>query len=263
MFHDDPPLTAQDVESGAYFQKARQWYSDVHHYTIAERSYYIIIITFAVINFIFAMQSFMGIFPLSVKVPFLTYSEDAWVDQPTGVMIAKSPLEGKNDAVLRYLLESYVTNREAYDLDRYELRYRNIASQSTSGVFDKYKESMDASNLYSPYRIYTNRFKRSIKIVPEESRNERNAGKDSHAHVVFFASVVNLFDGQEVKHSKFQVDIDYQYANFEIDQSLESYVWIARLLHLTGETIKASGEKRKVVPMKFVVSGYNVREMLE
>lgn len=260
MFHDNAPLTPQDVEDGTYFRKARQWYSDMYHYPVTERSYYFIIIFLSLVISMYGVQSFYGIFPLSVKIPFLVYSNDAWVDLPIAKKIAIDPREDKNDAVMRYMVEDYVVNRESYDLERYELRYRNIASESTRGVFEKYKESMEATNLYSPYRIYTNRFKRVINMT---SYSFERGEKESRAVVDFYASVLNVFDGQEVKRGKYRAEITYHYVNFSIDQSLDSYVWIAHLFHLTGDTIKASGEKRKVIPMKFVVSDYKVKELLE
>lgn len=260
MFDDDAPLTNADIEDGTYIRKARQWYSDVYHVPIAERSFYIIVIALAAINSLIAIQSFLSIFPLNVKIPFLTYSKDAWEDMPIARKLVEGPLEDKNFAVMRHLIHSYVINRESYDIDNYELRYRNIASQSTNNVFDKYKENMDAANLYSPYRIYTNRFKRNISIA---ATNFQSIGKDSTARIIFYASVVSVFDGRETKRAKFQADINFQYANFSVDQSLDENVWIARFLGLTGEAIKASGDSRKVTPMKFIVSGYEVRELLE
>lgn len=260
MFDDDAPLTNADIENGTYIRRARQWYSDVYHVPIAERSFYIIVIVLALINSSIAIQSFLSIFPINVKVPFLTYTNDAWTDLPIAKKLAESAHEDKNFAVMRHLVKAYVVNRESYDIENYELRYRNIASQSTKSVFDKYKENMDASNLYSPYRIYTNRFRRNVSIVSIDFQSSAN---DYTSKIVFYASVVNVFDGKETKRSKFLADINYQYSEFNVDQSLDENVWIARLLGLTGESIKASGEKRKITPMKFVVSGYEVRELLE
>lgn len=260
MFDDDAALTNADIEDGTYIRKARQWYSDIYHVPIAERSFYVIIIVLAILNSLLAVQSFLSIFPLNVKVPFLTYSDDAWADLPIAKKLASEPLEDKNFAVMKHLVKTYIVNRESYDIENYELRYRNIASQSTKSVFDKYKENMDATNLYSPYRIYTNRFKRNINVA---SIAFQSTGKDAFARIIFYASVVNVFDGREAKRAKFQVDMNFQYSNFDVDQSLEENVWIARLLGLTGQSIKASGDKRKITPMKFVVSGYEVRELLE
>lgn len=261
MFHDDDPITPEEVADGTYFRKARQWYSDIHHYPITQRSYFFIIITLSLFISAYGVSAFYGVFPLTVKVPFLVYSEDAWVDLPIAKKITQDPYEDKNDAVMRFMLEDYVVNRESYDLDHYELRYRNIASESTRGVFDKYKANMDATNLYSPYRIYTNRFKRVVNLLTYNVN--KDAGHDSTVRITFYATVVNVFDGQEVKRSKYQVDMRYHYDPFKIDQRLDSYVWIANFLGLTEEGIKASGEKRKVTPMRFIVSDYQVKEMLE
>jgi len=263
MYHEDTPITREDIEDGTYYRKAHEWYSLVYHLPIAERSFYIIVILLAVINGIFGAKSFFGIFPLDVPVPFMIYSDDLWNDLPRIQKIALSPLEDKNQAVMRHLLYAYVSNRESYDLEHYEIRYRNIASQSTHNVFEHYKKSMDATNMYSPYRLYTNRYRRDVYVVSYEFDKSDDVSRPSHATLQFYANVVNLGTQQIVKSGKYQVEMGYQYVDFTVDQSLDSVVFIARLLHLTGDSIRVSGEKRKIVPMKFVVSDYHVSELIE
>ena len=48
---------------------------------------------------------------------------------------------------------------------KFELRYRNIWSQSTKNVFEEYKKQIDATNPYSFYRIFTNQSKRTINVL--------------------------------------------------------------------------------------------------
>ncbi len=258
--HDTDTEIKEEVESGAYFIAARRWYSDIFHMPIAERSYFIIIILLAFLNGFFAIASFMGVFPISPIVPFVVYSDNVWEEAPRISRIAKSKGEDKNVAVMKFMLENYVTNRESYDLKLYELRYRNIWSQSTPGVFDQYKALMDAANPYGPYRLYTNRAKRVINITYMDFDR---GPQYSVARVIYTASVVSLADNQELSHSKWEADLTYDYTNFSVDQSLDQSVWVARFFGLTGDRLKASGEKRKVVPMTFTVYRYQVKELVE
>lgn len=261
MFDDDEPLTAERVEDGTYFLKAREWYSTLYHYPMTERVYYVILIFISLVTTWFSFDSFNSIFPLSVKVPFLVYSNDAFVDNPVAKLITNDPREDKNVAVMRYMIEDYVVNRESYDLDHYEFRYRNIAAESSRDVFEKYKDSMDATNLYSPYRVFTSRFKRIIELT--NFSFDIGDGRNSKSSVEYYASIVNVFDGQEVKRTKHRATLVFHYDRFSVDQSLDAFVWVAHFLGLTGDTIKASGDKRKVIPMKFIVSGYESKELLE
>jgi type IV secretory pathway component VirB8 len=248
------------VDDGSYYAAARTWYSELFHTPIAERSYYVIVIFLAIVNGYFAINSFMEVFPISPRIPFVTYTNDIWEDLPYIKRIASDQSEDKNVAVMKFLLGSYVENRESYDLRLYELRYRNIWSQSTAGVFEQYKTQMDASNSSSFYRLYTNKEKRVINVL---STNYTRTPGISEAHVIFDAAIVSLADSQQVRHSKWRADITYKYTDFEVDQSLDKDVWVAHVLGLTGKAAGDSGERRKMVPMTFMVSNYQVKELLE
>lgn len=255
-----PENLAEDIESGAYFTAARQWYFELFHTPIAERSYYIVIILLSIINMYFAVISFMGVFPLKVQAPFIIYSDDVMEDIPRIGRISTAGLPNNNYAVMNYLIASYVENRESYDLSKFELRYRSVWSQSTPEVATEYKNQIDPANSYSFYQQYTNRFKRVVSV---RAINAESGPNGLLAHVVFDASVISLADGQEASHSSWRADLTYQYTNFFVDQSLDTDNPLARFFGLTGSTVKASGEKRQVVPMTFTVSDYKVKELLE
>lgn len=252
---------ASQIESGAYFKVSRQWYSELFHTPIAQRSYYIIIILLALLNGYLAVLSFTEVFPIRVPVPFITYTNNIWEDIPHIKRIALTPSEDKNIAVMKFLVRSYVENRESYDLPLFELRYRNIWSQSSKDVFDEYKRQIDATNPYSFYQLYTNRSRRMIDVDALDYDTGKNG--EFQAHVTFGASIVALTNNEETSRSRWRADITFKYTRFSVDQSLDSNNAVARFFGLTGDSLRASGEKRKVVPMTFIVSDYKVKELLE
>lgn len=258
--HDTDEDINREIEDGTYFQAGRQWYSRLFHAPMAERSYFIIIIFLAIVNGYFAVVSFMGVFPISPRIPFFAYSDNVWEDLPSINRIAEGGHENKNEAVMKFLLKNYVINRESYDLKLYELRYRNIWSQSSKPVFNRYSVTMDAGNPYGPYQLYSNKSRRVVTVDSVDYSYDRNVFQ---AHVIYQASVLALATGLPTSHSRWQADVTYSYTDFSVDQSLGQDVWIARFFGLTGTTLKASGEKRKVVPMKFTVTDYRVKELPE
>ena len=66
MNEQEAQSIAADVDSGSYFNLARNWYSELYHTPIAQRSYYIVIILLSVVNMYFAVKSFLGVFPIDV-----------------------------------------------------------------------------------------------------------------------------------------------------------------------------------------------------
>lgn len=251
---------AGSVEDGTYYISARRWYSEIFHSPIAERNYYIIILALALVNLLLAFDALVSIFPIAPGVPLPIYSNNIWEELPRIKKLARSSSEDRNIAVMRYMIDSYVINRESYDLKSYEMRYRNIWSESTPQEFEEYKRHIDASNPLSPYRQYTDLARRDINIV---STDYTVGPKISHARVIFTDSVVSVVTGREVRHTKWEAEIAYEYTGFKVDQSLNTKNPVAVFLGLTGNTLKGSGERRKITPMKFVVSDYQLKELLE
>lgn len=251
----------REIEDGTYYAAARQWYSILFHLPIAERSYYAIIITLSIINFYFAFNALMGIFPLKVSIPFATYTENALEDWPRIHKLAEDPSENKNTAVMKYFLKQYVINRESYDLNFYELRYRNIWSTSTSDIFNIYKSQVAADNSLSPYHLYTNLAKRVITINEPFTYNYTN--DISTAHITFTSSVISLVTKEELGVSRWQVDIKYKYTGFKVDQRLTSKNNVAVFFGLTENSVRENDEKSKFTPMSFVVTDYQLKELLE
>jgi len=250
-----------EIENGTYYRKARDWYSELFHRPISDRSFYILVILLAVIDMYLAIDSFSAIFPISPPTFFTTYSDDVFVDLPIIKKLSDSEKEDKNTAVMQFFIVNYLKSREEYDLPKYEFRYRNIWSNSDKRVFDEYKTQIDANNVASPYHRYSNNAK---KIVKEITLLNHSKNKDlSHATVIFRTSVISLANEKEIANVKMQVEMDYKYSDFEVDQSLDTSNPIAILFGLTGNRIKGSDEKRKVKPMSFTVYDYKAKELLE
>src|SRR6185369_9969136 len=151
MNEADRKYTAEDIENGTYFTAARHWYTEIFLSPVAERSYYAVVIALAALNFFFVLSSFASVFPLNSPSSFAIYSDDIWYKLPRIKKLAESSSEDKNAALMKFMIKNYVTNRESYDLKRYEFRYRNIWNYSTSEVFNIYKSQIDASNPLSAY----------------------------------------------------------------------------------------------------------------
>ena len=249
------------IEDGSYYYNARAWYSDIFHRPIAERSFYVIVILLSVINTYLSIDSFINIFPINPPVPFTVYSNNIWEDTASIKKLSSYAEEDKNVAVMRFMLSSYLENRESYDLPKYELRYLNIWGQSSPDVREEYKEEIDPSNSASPYAQYKNNAKIDVKI--ESIKFNRIKDNNFAATIVFRTSVISLYNNQELTHNKLAANIEYTYTDFVVDQKLDTSNFIAVLFGLTENQLKGSGEKRKIVPMTFKVTKYQAKEYLE
>jgi type IV secretory pathway component VirB8 len=205
----------------------------------------------------------MAVFPIKPHVPFYVYSRDVWEELPRISRITTYRGEDKNVAVMNFFLKNYLINRESYDLQLYELRYRNIWSESGKNVFARYESFMDASNPYGPYQQYSNKQTRSVNVITIEHDDRPQPSGYERARLIFEATLSSVVTGQEISTSRWQADIVYKYSDFDVDQSLDEHVWIAERLGFTSGKLRPRGEKRKVTPMTFRVYDYNVKELLE
>jgi|GEM_PF-974281 len=257
---DHEQLTAS-LADGSYYAQAKCWYGELFHRPIAERSYYVIVILMAIINVFFAFDSLSGIFPLEKKVPFTVISENALEEVPSINRLTKDASENKNFAVMRYLLKNYVINRESYDLGLYELRYRNIWSQSSESVFNAYKNQIDANNPYSNYHQLTNLAKKNITILEPVIIEETPEG--THARITFVTSVISTVTMEEIAHGRMQADLTFQYEPFKVDQRLSTKNYTALFFRLTENSLRDDNEKSRFTPMNLTVTGYQSKEILE
>lgn len=248
----------ENIEDGSYYTAAKLWYSEIFHSPIAERNYYSIILVLAIITFFLSFGALLSVFPLSPSVPVVIYSGDVWEETPRITKLTTSSSEDKNTAVMRYMIESYVVNRESYDLASYETRYRNIWTESNDAVFRKYKNEVDASNPASPYRQFGESVKRDVQVL---SINYSFDPEMSHASIIFSSSIISVVDNTEIRHTKWQADMTYQYTGLKVKQELKTKNWATALLGLTENSGKDSGEG--VTPMKFLVTDYRLKEVIE
>ncbi len=251
---------AKKIEDGTYYIAARKWYSDIFHSPIAERSYYIVIVALSVVTLYFATSALIRISPLRPRIPFPVYVDDVWDNIPRIKRLAASPEEDRNIAVMKYMLGDYVTTREAYNLPQYESRYRHIWNYSTPQVFDIYKREIDAVNPLSPYHQYTDLANRVIDI---DSIEFERGTEISHAKVIYEASVVSVVTKKTVQHTKWRADITYTYTDFKFSEPGDAQNHDPKFLGLTEGDTKGSGEGKEFVPMTFIVSDYQRKELLE
>lgn len=255
---EENPLT-NSVKDGNYYKTARSWYSDVYHAPIAERSYYIITVTLALICLYCSLAALLRLYPINAPVSLTIYSGDIWEERPRIQKLADSPKEDKNVAVMRYMITDYVKKYESYNLPEYKFRYLNVWSHSSPSVFDEYKNEIDANNPASPYRQFTDQAVREIDI---RSLHYDISQRPFHAEVTFTASIVDNATRKETQNTSWRAYITYDYTSFDVGGNAGGKKPHSPFLGLTGEVTKGSGETKDIIPMTFTVSEYKVKELM-
>lgn len=224
---------ADRVRSGAYFEEAREWYDDVYHKPLAERSFLIVLLCLAALLATVALDSVMQVFPLSRTVPFPVMVQDIGASQARIVGLARGD-QDVNAAVLRYMVGQYVTMREGYQVNSFSRNVLNVQFHSTEAVFRLYRNAIDPTREDSPITRYQQRMQRSIRV---QAIDINRVGDLSSAKVTYQAIVTG---GEKTEKSLFTAELTFRYSDIVVDQ-----------------------ETGKITPMSFQVTGYNTHPIRE
>jgi type IV secretion system protein VirB8 len=220
---------AEKIRSGEYYQEARQMYDLAVHDPMAERYWFLIItglsLVIALITFI-AMQS---LYPLQTAVPFIVNSNDIVEDLPHITSITE-PGETPSDALLRFMVNNYVTFREEYNIDTFDRNLSGVKNQSAEEVYKEFQQRIDPRNAESPITLYQRHSRRSIDIIS----SRRIADQDFGMEVIYDATVSSKTD---VKKSRWQANIAFSYNGVELD------------------------DEGRVKPVTFVVTQYRTKRL--
>jgi type IV secretion system protein VirB8 len=237
---------ADKIRSGEYFTEAMKWYSLKYHSGIAERSFYIIITAVAIFTTWFSFQALVGLLPLEPTVPYLVRVQSELSERPEIRPLTSEQLPNANHALMAYYLKEYVRVREEFNpkleteagardfnIRRMTLNFNRVRHMSSPQVYAAFRQLVNPANPRSPIRLYELRTRRAISIASYQFLNL--ASQPYKAMIRFDAVVQNL---RGVKKSQFIAEISFTFKDVEVDQ-----------------------ETGKVVPARFIVTSYTVREV--
>ena len=230
----DTKEIAAEVESGEYYAKAREWYSALYHAPIPERCFFIVVMALALLTTYFAVTSFLALQPINPAVPFVVVSHDVFEEVPSIRHIAL-PREAPDSALMRFLVENYVKEREEYNFDRYGRDVSGVRGQSDAATYAAYQQLIDPQNPRSPVALYERHTQRNIWV----RSTLVHASQDPHTAVVEFTATT--IHGREVKKSNFAANITFRYSPIGVKEN-------------------GNAAPLTITPMGFVVTGYEVKE---
>ncbi|CAL7960842.1 putative type IV secretion system protein [Alphaproteobacteria bacterium] len=180
---------AQKVESGEYFEEAKQWYAFtyLHPHT---QAFYTCILAIAFVISAYIVHSVASTQYLALKLPFPIYVDDV-VNYVSRIKPLFDGHERINASVARYFLDKYVTLRENYggallNPDNAQKLLSQVKNLSSRRVFSEFYKYLDIQiNPHSPILKYRSSVSRMIRITSIEFPN--TVDKPSTAKVKFTA----------------------------------------------------------------------------
>jgi len=220
---------ADKIRRGEFFRESRAMYDFTVHDPMIERYLYVLISVLAGIILFISVIAVKGLYPLTSSIPFIVSSSNIVEDQPSIRPLLAQKGESVSFAVLRYVVQNYVTLREEYDINTFDRDANGVKSQSSEDVAYEYERLSNPSNPESPIAQYQRHSKRKIAVLFTNQLTPDNM------EIMFEATIIGK---NEIKKSHWQANIAFQYSGIALDEE-------------TGKT----------KPFNFVVTQYTVKRL--
>jgi type IV secretion system protein VirB8 len=220
---------AEKIRSGEFFRESRAMYDFSVHDPMVERYLYVIISVLAGVIFFISISAVHGLYPLKTSVPFIVNSNNIVEDRPNIRTLITQKGEDASTALLRFVVQNYVTLREEYDINIIDRDANGIKAQSNEATFAEYQKLTDPANPESPIAQYQRHSTRKITVLFTRQLSPTTM------EVTFEAAVISK---DEIKKSNWQANITFNYSGIALDEN-------------TGKT----------KPFTFVVTSYKVKRL--
>lgn len=208
---EDYAAIAEKIRSGEFFRESRRMYDFDVHDPMAERYLYLLITMLSSLIFIIAVSAAHSLYPLQRSVPFIVSTQNIVEDLPTIHSLLAYKGEDASGALLRFIVQNYVTLRESYDIAAFDRNVNGVKSQSAENVLKEFQAQIDPRNPDSPIVAYQRHSKRSIAVLS----SKQLAGEPPAMEIVYEAMV----EGRgEIKKSRWQANISFNYSGIALDE---------------------------------------------
>lgn len=243
----NPERVKSDLDQGLYYKKAKEWYDELYHRPLYERTYFIVITFFSALTIWLSSQVYLSMFPLKPVVPYFINSTNIVDEYPTIKPLRDFPAEDINIAVGRFLVTNYVLARESFqhDMTKLEWNFNRIRSTTATEEFTKYQRMVNPQNPASPFNKYGRDVRRDINVYDVRLDLEAAVKK---AKIRFTSTVVG---GKEAETRNWEANITFSFPELRVNQTTN------KVMQLNQKTNQFD-EMREVA---FEVSDYSVQEL--
>lgn len=246
---------AKDIDDGAYFKNAFDWYAEKHLKIYQERNAYFILFLLLMICATILLFQIRAWYPLRINRPVVietSINSDLYLTMNRMSDKYKNP----DYAILTYLLQNFVRMMEEYkkgDLGPLEIdtRIRRVSNNTTKEISESFADSLYKSGKDNPLNRFGNSGKREVTFtsvdligIDEGFFNQiKSFGKrvfklPSSATLRFTTLEQNFLGERKVQH------------------------WFVRVTFLySGVLLQGEGDDKKMSIPQFSITNYRVIEV--
>lgn len=165
-----------EVENGGYFKDALDWYMLRYVNPMVDRAIMVVVSLIAAISLYFLSQIISNAFPLVEEVPVVIRDYDMSLYRPVIKKLKKDQdltIKTSDEAVAKYLLTSYISDREAYDFRKGEVKsvnqkFNRVKNNSSFAEYKNFQLFMSRDNADSPINNFGRNIYKDIEITSFE-----------------------------------------------------------------------------------------------
>ncbi len=169
------------VENGSYFKDSLNWYLLRYVNPICDRTLMAFAGIISCISLYFLIQIISSTFPLVEKVPIVISDHDASLYRPVIKELKKIDVNKTftaDELVAKYLLSTYVVNRESYDyrasdVSEVNTKFNRIKNNSSYGEYKNFQLFMSRENAESPLNNFGRNIYQTTEIVAINFKKEQ------------------------------------------------------------------------------------------
>lgn len=249
------------VADGTYFKDALNWYFFRYVTAVCDRTLLIFGGIIAAVVLYCLVEMLRSAFPLVVKEPVFIRAHDQSTSFPSLIHLKPKEkekgydpeLQTVDEAVAKYLLSTYVDDRESYNFSKAEIddvnrKFNRIRNNSSDSQYQAFQRTMSKENPDSPIYDFGQNVVKTVAIesVRFQRKEEKNFAKraldyisikiPTEAEIRFIATTARFDETGETKTEKSR--------------------YLAKISFRFDGINKAENGKRSVI--KFVVNDYQL-----
>jgi type IV secretory pathway component VirB8 len=250
---------AEKVESGEYFNDARNWYMRKYIYNFIERTY-ILVILFCLVFLIYMVNVYkQAIQPIRKSLPIQVNISDS-ADFNTRITYLGNAEKNFdiNKVFIKYFSERFTEAIESYDyrkdFKKLKTNKNIIEGLANAEILGYYLDKISIRNDDSLIMKYKRDFFRLISI--DKSKTE--VSEYNQDYEITSIEIAKQEEEQEIKD--YLVTVNFEAIEVAKDGSKSSSNWQAKII-LSFQSIKYNFQEKDFSPLNFKVKSYESKKL--
>ena len=245
----DTNAIRDSVANDGYFNHTKQWFDELYHRPIGERSFFMLLTFLSVLTIFFSIITYFSMFPLSRTIPYTIYSNDVYEELPIITPLKKTPGEDLNLSIARFLVSNYIKEREsyAYDVVKLEWQFNRILHLSGESEAQRYRRQVNPENPGSPFNKFGRDGTRDVTIYDMRLDPFSYPGRAT----VYFTTLEN--DGKTRQQNNWVANMTFRFPKLTVNQETNE------VLQWNPDTSELEFARQ----IRFHMDEYNVQEITQ